>query len=290
MELLITLRNTNNIDKLNTICDGVIVGSCFSSGYSYSIEDLKKLRVYCSEHNLKFYIVMDNFVSENDKELLFNYMDFLDKLNVDGIYYHDLGVYEVAKSYGLVNKLIYDGQTVMCNSLDVAYYMSKGLQGVEISRELTFDEVKAIVLNNRNKCDIQIFGHLRMSYSKRKFLSNYFNEIDRSYDYLNKKSLYLIEEMRDYKMPIIEDNDGTRIYTDYVFEMYEEIAEIKPYINRGIVDTLFIPDEMTLYALRDFKRVTKENCSFLKHNLHNRYPDTFSSGYLYEKTNITKDE
>lgn len=290
MELLVTLRNTNNIDKITSVCDGFIVGGLFTSGYSYTINDLIKINKYCKTYKKKIYIVIDNFISEEDKMELINYIDFIRKLNVDGIYFHDLGIYDICRSYDMQNLLIYDGQTIICNSLDVAFYMSKGINGVVPSRELTLEEISGIVKNNPNCCDLLIFGHTRLSYSKRKFLTNYFKQINKEYDFFNKDSLCLIEEMRNYKMPIVEDESGTKIYTDYIFSMYNELPDLRPYIKRGIVDSLFINDDRIITVLRDLKRITKENASFLFDGLNKNYPDNYSSGYLYQKTNITKDE
>lgn len=290
MELLVTLRDTRNIDKLKSACDGFIVGSLFCSGYNYTIEDLRKINKYCKENGKKIYITIENFISEEDKIQLFNYMDFIKGLQVDGVYFHDLGIYDVAKSFDMIDKLIYDGQTIVCNSLDVAFYESKGIDSVVLSRELTLDELTGILKNNPQKCDVVVFGHTRMSYSKRKFLTNYFIEIGRDYGVKNKETFTLVEEKRNYKMPILEDESGTKIYTDYVLEMYKELSDIKQYIKRAIVDTLFIKDDRAASVLRDYRHITKENCTFLRESLAMKYPDNYSTGYLYQKTNITKDE
>ena len=290
MELLVTLRSTKNIDKLKYVCDGFIVGSHFTSSYNYSLDDLRRINDYCKENKLKYYICIDNFINEEDRTQIYSYFDFIKGLNVDGIYFHDLGIYSIAKELNLHNKLIYDGYTILCNSLDVAFYMSKGINGVVLSRELTFEELNTIVRNNPNSCDVMIYGHPRLSYSKRKFLTNYFKEINIKYDYLNKQTLSLVEEKREYKMPIVEDLSGTKIYADYILQMYKELPIIKPYINRAIVDTLFIDDDKVIAALRDYKHVTSENADFLLEGLYTKHPDNYSTGYLYQKTNITKDE
>lgn len=290
MELLVTLRDNRYIDKIKNTCDGIIVGALFTSGYDYTADDLIKINEFCHENRLKMYIQMENFISEDELGLAFDYLCFLNKLDVSGIYYHDLGVYELADSIDIAGKLIYDGSTVLCNSLDVAFHMSTGINGVKISNELTLDEVTDIVMNNPGVCDMQLFGHLRMSYSKRNFLKNYFKEINKNYDYFNKDTLYLVEEKRDYKMPIVEDYSGTKIYTDYIFEVYHELAILKPYLKRGIIDTLFIKDDRIVQVLRDYKRVTNENGKFLFESFKANYPDNYSSAYLFEKTNITKDE
>ena len=290
MELLVTLRNTKNFEFLHKVCDGIIVGSQFCSGYKYNIGDLRKIRTICKENGLKFYVEISNFISEDEKMDLFQYIYFLKNLDVDGIYFHDLAVYNVASSYDMTSKLIYDGQTVMCNSLDASYFLSKGINGVVLSRELTYNEVTNMVKANPNRLDMVVFGHLRMSYSRRKFLSNYFKEIDRDFENNSSRSLYLVEEKRDYKMPIIEDESGTKIYTDYIFEMYREFVELKPYLKRAIVDSMFIDEDTILYVLNNHYHMNSDNVNSLLYDLITKIPDNYSEGYLYQKTNITKDE
>lgn len=289
MELVVTLRKRYMLDKLAPLVDGIIVGKFFTTGFNYTLDEIKEINDYCKNHNRKIYIVMDDFVSETDKDQLVSYLRFIKGLDVDGIYFHDLGVYDAAKIYDLNDKLIYDGKTVLCNSLDTAYMLKK-VDSVVISRELTLDEINTIVRNNPRKVDLQIFGHVRLSYSKRKFLKNYFKEINKEYDYLNKETLTIAEEQRDYRFPIMETLDGTYVYSDYIFEMMLEIVDLEQYIKRGIVETLFIDDNIVIQACRNYRRITSENKEFLKHNLIYNYPENYSSGYLYQKTNITKDE
>ena len=290
MELLFCLRNPSLIKKVENKVDGVIVGSLFAMGYSYSLNDIKQICHYCLTHNLKAYIVMDSFINEDEIQNLYDYLKFLSTLNISGIYFHDLAVMNLAKEFNLTSKLIYDGYSVMCNSFDAAYYLSKGLNSIVISRELTMQEVVNIVSVNKGRIDMQIFGHLRMSYSKRKFIKNYFKQINTDYNYQNKQSLYLIEEKRNYKMPIVEDQYGTRIYSDFVFEMFNELPYLHDYLNRGIVDPLFINENYIEDILRELGRLTKDNSNFLKNSIRQKYPDNYSTGYLYQKTNLVKDE
>ena len=291
MEIIATLRKKSLLDKLIPVVDGVIIGKYFTTSYNYSLDDLKQINNICKDNNIKVYIALDNFISEDEKPLLYEYFDFLNEMNVDGIYFHDLGVISVAKGYGMLKKLIYDGKTVLCNSLDTAFILANGIDSVVLSREITLKEIKDIIHKNAGKVDLQIFGHLRMSYSKRKFLKNYFNEINKDYDYLNKETLYLVEEKRDYKMPIVEDENGTYIYTDYILEMFNEINDLKTYLKRGIIDTLFIEDDSLLIQVcRDYKRITADNKSFIIETLHHNYKYDYSSAYLYQRTNIIKHE
>ena len=100
------------------------------------------------------------------------------------------------------------------------------------------------------------------------------------------------EEIKNklYKYHLKKDESGTKIYSDYIFEMYEEFPNVKEYVNRAIVDTLFVDENIIPIVLRDYKRLNKENASFLLESLKMTHPNNYSTGYLYLKTNITKDE
>ncbi len=291
MELLVTLRKAQALEKILPYADGVITGSHFTTGYHLSPEEIAEAVKYCRTKGRKVYIVMDNFISEDEKMLMYDYLEFIDSLEVDGLYFHDLGIYSAARSSHLSSKLIYDGKTVMCNSLDSGFLLDRGIDSIMISRELTLEEVSKILKNHSGKIDMQIFGHLRMSYSKRRFLSNYFRQIKKEYDYIGKESLSLVEEQREYRMPIVEDLNGTYIYTDYIFEMFNEIPDLRKYIKRGVVDTLFIEDEnLICQVLRDYRRISAENSGFIRDSFMHNHPGSYSSGYLYQKTNISKNE
>lgn len=290
MELLVTLRKKELFDKLLSVADGFILGSFFTTSYHLDRDDMVEIRKRCKDTGKSYYVVMDNFITEDERNQAFEYMDFIHSLDVDGIYFHDLGIINIARSYDMVNKLIYDGKTVLCNSLDTAFMLRHGIDSVLLSREITLAEINDIIRNNPGHIDLQIFGHLRLSYSYRKFLKNYFSEINKDYDYLGKESLSLIEEQRNYHLPIVEDENGTYIYSDYVLLMFDEIIDLSSKIKRGIVDSLFIDDSCLQQVCRDYHRITKENKDFLKQSFLYNYPDEYSSGYLYQKTNKTKDE
>ena len=70
MELLVTLRQKHHLEKITGLVDGIIAGRYFCSGYHYTDEEFNEIHAWCREHGLKFYVVMDTFISENDRLLL----------------------------------------------------------------------------------------------------------------------------------------------------------------------------------------------------------------------------
>ena len=290
MELLLTLRKRNLLEKVLPFVDGIIVGKFFTSSYHCSLKEIVEINVICKAQQRKVYLVLDDFISEDDLDALDKYLEFIRKLEPDGLFFHDLGIITAAKKHGLSDKLIYDGKTMACNSLDTAFLLSKGIASVVLSRELTLQEIARILQNNPGQIDLQIFGHQRLSYSKRRFLTNYFKEIHKEYDYFGNENMFLIEEQRDYKLPIVENEEGTFIYSDYVLEMFQELPDLMPYLKHGIVDSLFIEDQTIIDVCRDLHRLTAENKTFLRGNLYQNHPDSYGSGFLYQRTNISKDE
>lgn len=291
MEILITLSDMKNLKRMGQYApDGIIFGSLFSTRFKYSKVKFERINAYCLENNIKRYINVDAFIYEHDKGDLYKYFEYLKEINLDGIYFSDLGIINVAKRLGMADKLIYDPDTLMTNSLDVAFYLKQGL-GVVLARELSLKEVLNIIKNNPRKLDMQVFGHLKMSNSRRGFLTNYFKHLGQEINIKNKKTIRLIEENRNYTLPIIEDEYGTRIYTDYCFIMYREIAYLKDYIKRVIIDDNFIEGDIALEMIRDLRRINIDNSDYLYKTLAERYPYiNLSSAYLYQKTTKKKEE
>ena len=85
MELLVTLRKKQLLEKLLPLVDGVIVGSLFTSSYDSSIEDIETICNYIKTRGKKVYIVMDDFISEDELPDLYYYFRVISKLDVDGI-------------------------------------------------------------------------------------------------------------------------------------------------------------------------------------------------------------
>jgi len=292
MELLVTLSEISYVKVLSQFgIDGVIAGSFGSFRYHYTLDELKRINSDCKEKNLKLYISIDAFLTQNDRPSLYLYLEELRNMNVAGIYFHDFAVWNAARSFNMENLLIYDGGPVLSSSLDCAFYLNSGLNGVVLARELTMDEILKILENYKNQVDMQVFGHLRMSYSKRKFLTNYFKEIEKEFDPLDYGTITLRETQRDYKMPIVENNMGTQIYTDYIFECIEEFPYLSKLLKRAIIDDLFIGPKELHEVLRTYVRVNNTNVENSKGYLYESVKTgELSNGYLYEKTNILKDE
>ena len=291
MEIVAIMRDKEFLSQYQRSgVDGVIVNSRFSLKNTFKEEELVPISQYCKSKNLKFFVCIDVLVNESELEELYHYLDYVNYLKPDGIYFADLAVLDYVKSNLFDCQLIYDPSTLNTNDIDVTFFLNQNVD-VVLGRELTIREVASLVSKHPNRIEMQVFGHLRMSYSKRKFLSNYFNEINEDVLVEDVGNYSLIEESRSYKLPIRENKYGTAIYTDYVLLMYEELAYLSKILKRAIIDTDFIDEEIGFEVIRDIKRLSRENSKFLLDNFKNShfYID-FTNGFLYQKTTDKKDD
>ena len=284
-----SLTRKELLDKIDSdSADGVIFGSVFSNKYSYDLIDIKEINVRCKELGLKRYISIDSLIAESDKASLYHYFELLTSIKPDGIYFADLGVIPVAETFGLNDRLVYDPVTMITNCVDAAFYIKQNI-GVVLNRELTYEEYETILNRFPGKCDMQIFGHLRMSLSKRRFLSNYFKEIGNDINLTDRSDISLVEESRNYHLPVRETRYGTEIYSDNVLCFYPELVKIREKINHCIVDIDFVEDEIVLRVLKELKTLNEENAQELIDELKKDY-EYIDSAFLYKKVMTTKEE
>ena len=289
MELLVTLHKKENFDELCKLdISGIIFGSLFAHGFELSLEDMVRINEKCEQLGLKRFVSINSLIGESDLEKLDAYIDLLKGLNVDGIYFSDFAVASKAYEKDIQDKLIYDPYNLNTNIKDISFFNDYNIPCV-LARELTLEEITQICRSNPFMIDIQIFGYLRMSESKRKYISNYYRNFNINEDPTNKKDFTIREQSRDYRLPILEDDNGTCVYTDYVFAMFDELKDISKYIKHAIIDDLFIDFSLINEYVRYLPTINEENLPIIKDSLKEKYPNiTLSNGYLFQKTTDTK--
>ncbi len=293
MKKLVTLSKFSYLRKLKDYdVSGVIVGSkYFSSRFFYDLETLKKIALECIIYGLDLYISIDTLLEEKERALLEEYLEFLRFLRPKGIYFADLGVLRMLERLHFEAEYIYAPDTLLTNTLDTAFFLKRGVDRVVLARELTLDEVKTIAGHNDGKVDLTIFGYLKMAKSKRHYLSNYFAKIKRDLKIKDEFDYRLKEYNREGLLPILETQKGSEIFSEGILASYLEYQELAECIDKGIIDDLFLSEELLFYVLKDLKVLNEDNARLLMGKLKLQFPDLkFDSGYFYQKTAIKKED
>ena len=293
-ELLSTIENIENINMLKECgATGIIVGDNFHASrvvYEFKKDEIAAIKIKCKELAVKLFVKMNRMYIDSELSLAKQYLEFLKEIDVDGIFYNDLSIYVLAKELNISDKLLYDPDTIVTNHYDVNYHLSKGIYGVILSKEITKEEMISIAKEVKGKVGVIVHGYLNMSYSKRKLIENYFAFINKKIDVKNNKNLYLIEENRTGEMPILETDQGTSVFTDYVQESFDEIRDLySAGIDIFIVDGIFLNNEIVCDAVKSYSEILNNKGSDVKENYYKKYNDLpLSTGYMEKATNLVK--
>ncbi|MGB4613361.1 MAG: U32 family peptidase [Erysipelotrichaceae bacterium] len=291
-ELLSTIFSKEDIVRLKKVnVTGIIVGDDFHGTRltkAFSHDEIIEINKLAKENDLKVYVKMNRMYEDKELDKALDYLKFLKTLDVN-IFYNDLSIYVLAKSINMEDRLVYDPDTIVTNSLDVNYHLSKGIYGVILSKEITKEEMVLISNNSNGRVGVIVHGYLNMSYSKRMLINNYFEHLNKDIDVDDKRSLYLIEQTRDGKMPIIEDSQGTMIFTEYVQESFDEIKELyENNVSMFIVDGIFLDSDKVVDAVKGYSNLLND-IEYDKNEYYEKYNDLpLSTGYMEKATNLVK--
>lgn len=247
-----TIHSLESLSKLKKAkVDAVIIGiKHFSIRSSIYVEkqDLITWKKECDRLGLKLYINFLRLCMDEDLEAVRDYFSLFKELKIDGIYYADEGLYYEAKQLGIQDTLIYQPETLVTSSADVNFYMEQGIQSVSLAHELSKEEVLSIAKNNAN-IEILIHGYFSILYSRRPLVTNYLKAIGKESCTLPCR-YDLIEQTRQDRMPIVQDETGTHIFSEMPINSLDEICEFKEAgMHRFRIDSIFFDDDWTCEIL-----------------------------------------
>ena len=214
------------------------------------------------------------------------------RMNADIFYFTDMCVLQLAQLHGFADKCIYDPQTLITNASDAQFYLDEGIHGVTVSNQITLEEICEIGKNTKGNCEVMIHGRMLMMHSKRRLLSSYFEFVHME-NKADSKDLYLMEENREERMPIYEDDQGTHVYSGTTLCSFQEINQMK---ECGIQEFRISPVHMSVeeacQILCDYQDVLaqKKDGSRLFEEYKEKYPQqNISTGFLHRATSLVKE-
>lgn len=276
--------------------NAVIIATPFFSARGaaeFSIETLAQVKEVCERNDIEMFVQVNRFFVEDELEQVKQHLQLLHDVKVDGIYFGDEGVLQIAKMLGMESIMIYAPDTLVTNHADANFYLNNGIQSVVLAREITLEEILAIAKKSDPKrLEVTIHGYLPMMHSKRQLLSNYMSFLGKDSDVHNKRSLYIMEETRDAHMPILEDAVGTHIFSGFIQCFFEEIKQLQASgIGYVRIDSIFKDGAYSCAMLKLYHDVLKNHISAKEaiDLYHEAYPmDVLDVGFLYTRTSKSK--
>lgn len=294
MKRVVSIGGLDWIEEIKGLADGVILSDAFhgcQSTFAFSEEEIKQGIDQSRKASIFSAVLMNRMYMDDELEEAKRYMQQVCDWGVSWIYYQDPAIYMIASELGKENQLVYDPDTLLTNGHDLKWVMSQGVHHGVISKEITFDEMKNILKVVQGVGEIIIFGYLKLSTSRRRLIQNYCDEVGIENPMTGSKEGYLIESTRTGKMPIVEDQHGTHIFTDYILCALEESRGLKQAgLQVARIEGIFLNKEMivdvlkVLVAMDAGERAEEAIRKFQEK--YKSYP--FSTGYMHQKTNLVK--
>lgn len=246
MKLISGIYNQKQLNKYLDFIDGAIL---MVPHFSLIYEDLnvdKAIKTLKKADKVTI-LALNKIFTEDE---IASAYEFLDKYKDEDVLFYiaDLGLIKYAKDNNILNKMIYNPETMITNYLDLSIYMNFNLDAYGISNEITINDLKEIYNQTKAPLFYLGFGKRLMFYSKRKLLSLYKEKYQAKFDF---DDLYLKEETRDDKYKIIENDNGTMIYRSYFISLHKELDDLL-FIKYFYVDPLDLDELVYLKAIQAY--------------------------------------
>ncbi|MCK5762100.1 MAG: U32 family peptidase, partial [Candidatus Izimaplasma sp.] len=288
MKIAVTPFNVASISELSKNgADIFIIGNEEYANrlvISFSNSEITEANYLIKSLNKEIYINLNLIIHNNDLDKFLEFLHFVKELNVDGIIFGDLAVYQMARKVDLSSKLIYSPETLNTNYYDPIFWGNKGIKGLTISKEITLEEITIIAKNSDIEISLIGHGHLNMFHSRRPLIENYFKYTNIEYDkQLENRNLRLVEEIRDESYPVFQDSHGTHIFREKAMESYQEVNILKELLNVFIIDSIFKDTKYLLDTLKNYSEIlTNPNYKEISKALSKKYEKNHDSGFLYK--------
>lgn len=237
-KIIINVNNINDIDDFKKV------------GITTFLFALKN---YCVGYEKEFDIEEINNLNLENKYILINRVldcQSVDKLktilsknlNITGIIYEDIAVYQIIKELKKDLDLIFFQNHFNSNIGSINFWLDR-VNSVIVCNELTKEELTYITNNAKKEVVVQAYGYNQAMYSRRLLLSNFCNEFKLD----KRKKNTLIEKVSGLKFLALENDYGTVLYYGKIFNGLELMS--LPNVKYFYINTTFINHEEIMKVL-----------------------------------------
>lgn len=269
----------NDKDNIQKLLDKDILLLIGIEGYSVNTLNIKfdEIKKIVSKNNNIFLSLNKNIFNSELKDVESLLIE-ISKLNIKGLFYYDVAIINIVNRLNLKINLIWSAEHLTTNYFTINYWQENGINGVFLSNEITKDEIIDITKNTNCNIFVQLFGYIPMYLSKRHAVKNYLNHFKLD---LNSSKYYLFKEEKKYS--IVDNNDGTIIYTNFMINGLKEYVELYDKIEYSIINGYDIESDKLFCIIDIFNKVNKDNVNELDDKVCKMY-NNLEKGFMYEET------
>jgi len=194
---------------------------------NFRLEEIKQAIVYAHDRGVRVYVTVNIFARNDEQPYIAAYLEKLGALEPDGVIVADPGVFLTAREFMPQIRLHLSTQANSTNYKTVEFWGQQGVSRVNLARELTLAEIKAIGEQAQIEIEAFVHGAMCIAYSGRCLLSSFMANRHSNRGMCAHPCRWkyaLVEELRPGQyMPIAEDDRGTYIFNSKDLCMIEHI-------------------------------------------------------------------
>ena len=170
----------------------------------------------------KVFISLNKIMHNSDLEYLSDVINKIKNKDIKIIFY-DMAVYNIAKEYNILDKLVICQDHLNASNLSNNFYYKKGIKGSYITSDITGEELNEIKDNTKMDIYFMVYGYAPIFYSRRYLITNYLKYIKCK----KKYSKYELLSDTGIIYPIVEEEYGTTIYTPKPINLINQMDKLK---------------------------------------------------------------
>ena len=280
MKKIIIPTDIEEIKLTLNYADAYLIGikdMCISNGLNVDVDKLKEIGDIIQEKEL--FINLNKNMENKDIDNLTKILLELNQYNVKGIFYYDVAVVNLSMSLDLYYNLVWANEHSTTNYDTINFWYSFGVNYTVLSSDITINEVMNIKQNTDTKLIAPIFGYQQMFVSKRHIVKNYLKEFNLED---NSDINYMEKEGNIY--PIVDNNLGTVVYTNYILNGVKEYNKLKNNnVDYILIDSFNISSNKFLEVLRIINSINDINVNESYEHINSLFDNT-DTGFLYKET------
>ncbi|MCI9233008.1 MAG: hypothetical protein HFH08_00255 [Bacilli bacterium] len=276
---ILTIPSTKSEEILT---DGVILGIqdlSVNLPFYIQVDDLNQYKNLKKEGK-KIFIMLNKNMHNKDLEQLRKVMIELEQYSIDGVFYYDISVVNLKKELRVSYPIIWSQEHMTTNAGTCNFWASHGVEGAYLSSEITLEEIKEIRRNTDISLFVNIFGYLPMFDSKRHLVKNYLEcfQLEKNGDLY-----YLEKEGNTY--PIVDDKNGTTVYSAHILNAIKEVLELKNMgIEYAVLNSFLIEESVFNQVINLLQNLTEENKEQVENDVNELCKQNVDKGFLYTET------
>lgn len=217
-----------------------------------SLEEIKELSKKC-----ELFIAMNKNIFNEELEEVEHLLIELGKVNIKGVFFYDLAILSIVRRRQLNLDLVWNQTHMVTNYNTCNYYFEKKVKYGLVANEITLEEIIEMKKKTKMQLIVQIMGYPSMSHSRRMLITNYFKSMGK----VKAKAKYMLQDHPNHENNyfITEDKTGTSLFFGKIINGTKALPElIKNHLDYGLLDTSFIPTDISLQVLEIFNELKEK--------------------------------